>query len=421
MKRIMSNFITLLKIIYLRTIFFCVKIKLLKLNGRVWSSVHLLFNKDKNNNLENVKKVAFILHDSISFSHCLNVMLAMPRNSFDIILVDFKSIFMLRDLVSLFVHKNTKTSYKKFLEAKKEVLDELKREKNCKILKINEVLGRYVYSVVVCAHNGLECTGRIYSLKSDKYGIQFLGKHRSYFQFTIDIAFATTEKRNMVFDSIFFSGNYSKFLCFNSLRDTNRLQLFSFGSPRFERKILHPISFSDRKTILWLPSHNQETSLNYFLKQMNFLGEYYRVIAKPHYWCFKENKDLKGRIACCQNLELQENLDSHELITSADYVFCDYGGSVFTAIYYDKNILFLNAPKLKSFCFQNPEVLLRKEIINFDPYCTGDDILKALKDNTIWEKQKKIRQSIRERFFTITKEPASQKIASKLIEFLNEN
>ena len=345
----------------------------------------------------------------------------MPRDSFDIILVDFKSIFMLRDLVSLFMRKNTKTSYEKFLESKKEVLHDLKREKNCKILKINEVLGHYFYSVAVCAHNGLECTGRLYSLKSDTYGMQFLGTHRSYFQFTIDVAFATTKKRNMAFDSIFFSGNYSKFLCLNSLRNTNSLQLFSFGSPRFERKILHPISVSNRKTILWLPSHNQETSLNYFLKQMNFLGEYYRVIVKPHHWCFKENKNLRKAIACCHNLKLQENLDSQELIASADYVFCDYGGSAFTAIYYDKNILFLNAPKLKSFYFQNPEVLLRKEIINFDPCCTGDDILKALKKDTIWEKQKKVRESIRKRFFTITKEPASQKIANKLIEFLNEN
>jgi hypothetical protein len=154
---------------------------------------------------------------------------------------------------------------------------------------------------------------------------------------------------------------------------------------------------------------------------MNFLGEYYKVIVKPHHWCFKENKNLRRIITCFQNLELQESSDSYELIASADYVFCDYGGSAFTAIYYDKNILFLNAPKLKTFCFQNPEVLLREEIINFDPCCTEADILKALKDDTIWEKQKKVRQAIRERFFTITKEPASQKIANKLVEFLNEN
>ena len=62
MTKIMNNFVVLLKIIYLRAIFFCVKIKLLKLNGKMWSSVHLLFNKNKNNNPENkpLAKVAFV-------------------------------------------------------------------------------------------------------------------------------------------------------------------------------------------------------------------------------------------------------------------------------------------------------------------------------------------------------------------------
>ena len=154
---------------------------------------------------------------------------------------------------------------------------------------------------------------------------------------------------------------------------------------------------------------------------MNFLGKQYKVIVKPHHHCFLENKNLKETITHYTNLKLQECVDNHELLTLADYIFCDYGGSVFTAIYHDKNILFLNAPKLKTFCLQNPEVLLRKEIINFDPCCTGDEILKALKNDAIWEEQKKVRKSIREQFFTITKEPASKKIANKLIEFLNEN
>lgn len=409
---------TLLKMIYISMLYTLIKLKLLKLNDNVWSSLHLLHNK--NNNLKNVKKVAFIIHDSISFAHCLNVMLAMPQDSFDIILVDFKSVFKIRDLFSIFTHKNIKTSYTKFLETKKEAFDKLKREKNCQIKNINEVFGHRFYSVVVCAHNGLECTARLYSFKADKYGISFLGNHRSYFQFTIDICFASTRSRNEVFDSIFFSGNYSKSLCLNSLKKINNIHLFSYGSPRFEKNLTGEIT-SDKTTILWIPSHNKETSLNYFLEQMNFLGQYYKVIVKPHHWCFLENKNLKTIIARYENLKLKNDVDNHELFASSDYVFCDYGGSVFTAFYYDKNVLFLNAPKIKMFNSQSPEILLRKEIINFNSDCSGIEILNALKNNTIWENQKEIRASIRKRFFTITEEPASQKIARKLIEFLEDS
>jgi hypothetical protein len=115
------------------------------------------------------------------------------------------------------------------------------------------------------------------------------------------------------------------------------------------------------------------------------------------------------------------HLESSRLLDVADYVFCDYGGSIFTAIYNDKNVILLNANNdsyvKKHFGENSPELLIREEIINFYP-CQHKKLLMAMNTVSIWEQQKEIRQKIREKFFVKNTQPAAKIIAKILCKDL---
>ena len=205
--------------------------------------------------------------------------------------------------------------------------------------------------------------------------------------------------------------------------------VFYLGSPRFEKKLQIAVGNKNhKKTILWLPSHNKTTSCcKTYLNIINSLAHNsYNVILKPHHWCYRENKHLDQILSKYKNILVKKDCSITQLIPLADYVFCDYGGSVFSAIYYDKNVAFLNTKNQKylmrpwPFGIDSPEIKLREEIINFNED-EGDKILAALKDDKIWEAQKRIRADIKKRFFTIGEEPASKRIANILLDILSKN
>jgi hypothetical protein len=103
------------------------------------------------------------------------------------------------------------------------------------------------------------------------------------------------------------------------------------------------------------------------------------------------------------------DVDNVELIPIADFVICDYGGSVFYAIHADKNSILLNTlkPELLTGAFAPsvPSNIVRDRIVNFYPD-EEEKFFAALKDDSIWEKQKEVRTQIRAEFFTENPDPA---------------
>jgi hypothetical protein len=96
------------------------------------------------------------------------------------------------------------------------------------------------------------------------------------------------------------------------------------------------------------------------------------------------------------------------LLPAADFVICDYGGSVFSAIKADKNVLLFNVYKSDSSSVTSPlglSINIRDRIINFYPD-EEEKFFAALKDESVWEKQKAIRRDIRSEFFTENPNPA---------------
>lgn len=418
-------------VIYLKSIIidivsFFVKRNWLRLSPFVWSDVHQAYVDSLRPKPRNtVKKVVFFIHDTISLDHMYPIMQAMPEESFDIILTNFKSSFTLNGLLHIFGFKKEKDFFwnKKKFSAE---LDYLKVEKKCRIYLINDTYGQKKHSLVVSAHNGLESSSRMYR-KSQvlKHSLKSIGDYSAYCQFTIDIAFSKDYERNRHFDLIFYPGPWNQSQC-KSTDLSNSLSTFCVGVPRLEgffekQKVQKDVN---AKTILWLPTHTPLSSLKYFLPLMNSIGENYRLILRPHPYCFDEISRLTQKINLNTNIILDTNTSAQELLSLSDYVFCDYGGSVFTAIYCDKNVVLLNCPFKdmihKLGFFKSPEFLLRSEIINFN-VGEEDKILAALKDEAVWEKQKPIRAAIKKQFFTVDEEPASKKIVRILMEQLEKN
>ncbi len=166
----------------------------------------------------------------------------------------------------------------------------------------------------------------------------------------------------------------------------------------------------DKKTIVWLPTHRALCSLKLFARTISTLSDQYNVIVKPHPKAFVHNRD---GIKLLENLNFNffirkdiNNIDNVALYAIADFIFADYGGSAFEAIYTDKNLLLLNVPS--NHYEMNPvlhtgnkssDFIIRDYIINID-YEDRNNIVSLLRDNCLWDNQKKAREHLRNYFFS---------------------
>ncbi len=366
-----------------------------------------------------IHKIAFFISSKTEFFHKRNIISALPKGSF---------VFVIPNVVDV-LRFYTKRQQLKQIEDLKNLIS---REFSEEIFDLNTIFTEnigFTIGVGQCVEN---------------YGYYYKGfKRKLLFPYLCEkgvkideilgakgfMLLDTYEDYNKYFDVIFCVGPFSKKV-YQEAYGKNK-EILDFGSTRFENLSSYPQNrriWTSPKTIVWLPTHTPVSSLPKFLRIIESLHDNYDIYLKPHPASFHEIQNLDKILEKLSNIHvIKKDINSCDLLKMADFVFCDYGGSVFTAIYNDKNVLFLNTDNINylakryPFGLDTPEVLLRKEIINFDPCCTSDDILKVLKNDKIWEEQKKVRKSIRKQFFTITKEPASQKIANKLVELLNEN
>ena len=367
-----------------------------------------------------IHKIAFFISSKTEFFHRYNIISALPKGSF---------VFVIPNFVDVLRFYTKKQQLKQIEDLKNLISREFSEE----ILDLNTTFTENIGFTLGVGQN-LENYGYYYKGFRRKLLFPYLCKKGIKIDEILGakgfmLLNTYNEDCNKYFDVIFCVGPFSKKV-YQETYGKNK-EILDFGSTRFENLSSYPLNTRiciSRKNIVWLPTHSPVSSLPKFLRIIESLHDNYDIYLKPHPASFHEIRNLGKILEKLPNIHvIKKEINSIDLLKIADFVFCDYGGSAFTAIHNDKNVLFLNTDNINylakqyPFGLDTPEVLLRKEIINFDPYCTGDDILKALKDNTIWEEQKKVRKSIRERFFTITKEPASQKIANKLFEFLNQN
>jgi len=265
----------------------------------------------------------------------------------------------------------------------------------------------------------------ITACKSYTYMVSWGGDSQVFPSLNIDYSIAIRHIRYVLHGAAIWEGEwndrYWMFLCqgpyqYDKISEyySNKSHLVITGYPRFDdyftknydiEAIKNEFScLPERKTILWLPDHNYFSSINYYHDAILELSNDYNIVLKPHQNSFYEEptatiiQTLKksGTIAICPPLE-----DDNILFCIADYIFSDYGGSALTGIYLDINILLLNTRVHKAYSQEGTlslEKKIRQHIINISPD-RSQDIPVLLNDTTVWEKQKKIRQSLQKQFF----------------------
>jgi hypothetical protein len=178
----------------------------------------------------------------------------------------------------------------------------------------------------------------------------------------------------------------------------------------------------NRQTIVWLPTAAKESCFfEPYLDEVESLTEDFNVIFRPHpltrEWAPRSLSALSGYSFTICNDPLQ---DMNILYGVSDYVFCDYGGTAYSAIYLDCQLLLLNHPMAaENNAYRHiPSVDLREHLLSIAP---GDaSRLRSILDDTrFWEKQVAERAKLREKFFAPRQGTSAQYVADILSDIRN--
>jgi len=228
------------------------------------------------------------------------------------------------------------------------------------------------------------------------------------------------------YDSLFVYGPFEEKLYRKEFGNT--MEVHQVGYPKFDSFYNNRLPKLDceellndqRKTILWLPSKGKLSSIDRYLEMMSRLCDNYNVILKPH----PQEDEERLRLAEKTPIIVETSPDSAPFYKLADFVFCDYGGSSFGALYTDKPIIFLSPlnpeQDKKNYSHNSPEVELRKHFVTIEEPST-DELNEKLNDQVIWKSERAIREKIRKRYFNDNYGNAGKTAAQLLLRYLKES
>ncbi|BAV78134.1 hypothetical protein PCAU_5925 [Pseudomonas chlororaphis subsp. aurantiaca] len=211
--------------------------------------------------------------------------------------------------------------------------------------------------------------------------------------------------------------HYDLILCFGPwqaerLRECCDAVTFQMGYPRYDAYFRetslqgqHPADLAldpAKKTVLWLPTWMELSSISRFADAMAGLCDRYNVIVKTHPLSAEADPEALKLLEQYPFTEVITRVyDNLTLFRCADYVVSDYGGTAFGALYLDKNLLLLNVPDAEQDALtgeESPDVLLRNDIVNLDPEARWR-LADLLGDESLWQQQAAVRQRLRRHYF----------------------
>ena len=145
-----------------------------------------------------------------------------------------------------------------------------------------------------------------------------------------------------------------------------------------------------RKTIVWLPTWTEVSSVAFYADALSSLTENYNVVTKLHPMHQEKSPDEVHQLAQAGfNALLTGSEDNVPLLQIADWVVADYGGSPFAAMYAGKPVLLLDVPNAAdhfTMGTDSPDLLLRKSLLHITPD-EKNDIAGLLKNDSLWKEQ----------------------------------
>lgn len=210
---------------------------------------------------------------------------------------------------------------------------------------------------------------------------------------------------------------YDLILCYGpwqveQLRPFERAIKLEMGYPRFDgfftgdydraRILAEQGCDPDRPTVVWLPTWGEGCTASLFREAVASLTDTCNVVVKLHPLMGRSHPEEVAALARLPFTRLIDTfMDNVALFAIADFLVADYGGSLFGALYTDRNLLLLNLPEeqaVKVVGENSPELLLRQVLPNVsspDPAT----IRKLLADPEIWAAQREVRRTLRQHFF----------------------
>lgn len=239
--------------------------------------------------------------------------------------------------------------------------------------------------------------------------ISLLGHYNIRFMYCLGIDGWNLEAWNHIYDA---------FLCFGEFqaRQLSRFpgKKFLMGYPRYDAFFNQSFDRApwlrrlgcdpDKPIVVWLSTLKMGSGvLDLFALAVSQLSCNYNVLVKPHplSWPMEPNylSALNGLNFCA----VLQDIDNLILFQLADFVITDYGGTAYSALYTDCNLLLLDHPEFTGQATEDPlasetDAWLRRHIIHIEPK-EADRLPDLLADQAYWQAQKQKRAELRSFFF----------------------
>jgi hypothetical protein len=302
-----------------------------------------------------INKIAFFINEEFTLQHYENIINKLKIDNFVIILTGkFKY-----DRYKKFVNKLKSFNYNIVF------LDDVLYLKKYKILLTHVKLGgdtivaetllsKFKLSLIKL----LKKVGfNIFKLKNQQFIPKKIGIYNIKFMYGMDFNFKYSDYDNL-FDEFFCHGPIDS----EFYKKNFSAKIFNMGYPRYDNYLkfrddkdvkkdyLKKYLCSPKKpTILWICTTSEFFStIVTYERYIEMLIDKYNVILRPHPIEINPTQrrfnqkafDIVNSKKFILNIDPSQNME--ELYLISDYVFCDYGGSIFSALYCNKNILLLN-------------------------------------------------------------------------------
>jgi hypothetical protein len=207
------------------------------------------------------------------------------------------------------------------------------------------------------------------------------------------------EARSETFDFFLCHGKHDKDLVEKNVSKPAAI----IGYPRYDNL---PSSFrelltkefdlaTNKPTIIWLPTRVDwetvsDNNIYSWLKEIGDLTESYNVICRPHPHRVINNPNLLDALKNYGiKIDTLTTRNIAQLYMAADFIFCDYGGSIFSSVYFGKKLLILNSPDhscVKG--FGRLDFKIREKVINISPFDSNRDrIINILRTERLFNAQ----------------------------------
>lgn len=214
---------------------------------------------------------------------------------------------------------------------------------------------------------------------------------------------------NMLFDEFLVYGNYdAKILSFYG-------PTVKIGNPKFDDWFNgnvepYPVE-PNKKTILYLPTYDDLSTLSWVLPVLSKMAENFNVILKTHHGTnASELKKVFSRVEI-----LGGDVDILPLLASADVVVSDYSGAIFDAILAEKPLVLADIPGAETFPSTTPSslehVVRNYAMHTSDQALLRDYIVQALEEDPYLEK----RQEVAQEWFAVRDGTSGQRAAQAIV------